>query len=116
MTAKAAYTTVRTGIYTYCNIEDIVVEHVREKWTSYTFRVNQLRESEVEVHEAIKAKMREVLQSWLSREVGSKALAAFWDRHGLLNTGVLWKMVERPDITYHGGRETVANLVSKVPR
>ncbi|KAF2773361.1 hypothetical protein EJ03DRAFT_129808, partial [Teratosphaeria nubilosa] len=71
-------------------LENCVIEHVKTFWTSYTFRVNEVRQGRREVEALIKPRMREVLKSWLPfpQEMpltGKDEVRELFERHALLD-------------------------------
>ena len=122
-------------------LEERAINHVRHEWTSYEAHLNHyqsypqstgntaanasLRESTLSrkkdlVLEAVKPRIRDVLISWLPKEVNAADLANFFQRHDLYDSAsgngsykqgsVLARM---SCLRYHGGLETPANLLAK---
>ncbi|KAK5122955.1 hypothetical protein LTR85_003520 [Meristemomyces frigidus] len=118
--AEAIHHTLRRRPLTKRAIEDSVVEHVRHRWTSYEFRIMNMKQKETEVLEMINPRMRDVLQSWLPQYVSGEALVELWSKHMLLDADdsqqVGGRAVDvaftRTTLLYHGGLETPANLVT----
>lgn len=95
-------------------LEEKVVGLVKDEWTSFEFRMEQVRHSDLlgrsplsstgrretqvswwrerrqrplveeQILETVKPRIREVLRSWLPADITNLKLAALWERHGLL--------------------------------
>ena len=127
-------------------LEERVVNHVRHEWTSYETRLEhyvrypqftglpnedrtagaesqrgmKLNRKKDEVLELVKPRMRDVLLSWLPKDVISSDLTNFWRRHHLFDSADGYGeyreksiLVQTSRLQYYGGLETPANLLSK---
>jgi hypothetical protein len=123
------------------NLEERVVNYVRHEWTSYEVRLDSvvrfhystsntttggrqreatLNRKKDEILETVKPRIRDVLVSWLPKDVGAEGLARFWQRHKLFGStdgnGTYRKesvLVQTSGLRYHGGLEIPANLLAK---
>lgn len=122
-------------------LEKGVVDQIRHEWTSYEVRLEQferynqpasnttasqsrsetsLLRKKDEVFEIVKPRIRDVLISWLPKDVSAEYLASFFKRHELFDAadgkgGYREEnmLVRTSNLRYHGGLETPANLLAK---
>ncbi|KAK4552885.1 hypothetical protein LTR86_010017 [Recurvomyces mirabilis] len=90
-------------------IEGAVVAHAQKSYTSFKYRVRDLGEREADVLKLIRSRMREMLESWLPRDVLSSKLRSIFRTYHLEE--------EREDgpgttLTNFDGAESLGNIRS----
>ncbi|RMY49628.1 hypothetical protein D0865_07374 [Hortaea werneckii] len=85
-------------------------------WTSFEFRVRNMRQNKEEVIKMVKPRMREVLWSWVEQWTRANEVVALWERDGLLDTrnDRAQFSFEANALTWYGGNEMLLNRRSVV--
>ena len=122
-------------------LEERAINHIRHEWTSYEAHFNHYqsypqatgsttadanpRESKLSrkkdvVLEAVKPRIRDVLISWLPKELTAADLASLVQRYNLYDSASGNRSYKQGSVLartsclrYHGGLETPANLLAK---
>lgn len=112
---KGAAETLYLQLYgraaTRIDVERAVCRYVKYYWTSFEFRVRNMRQNEEEVKKMVKPRMREVLWSWVEQWTRANEVVALWERDGLLDTRNERAQFsfEASALTWYAGNEMLSN-------